>query len=186
MGSTFHDHQSFIQSHNFEFIHCEDNVDDAYLIMTWRNDPLTLRMSYHSLPKKWPAFYDEYRSNYINDPKYPSYFAFSNNTKVAFIRISKPDDPKYAEENFGQINIMLDPNYRFLGFGTKILTQFISYMNTVGTYSGLYAEIKKENEPSKRAFKKAGFALTDEIEKYIQDIPETFAIERYIRTLIKN
>lgn len=185
MGSTFHDHQSFIQGHNFEFIDCEDSIDDAYLIMTWRNDPLTLKMSYHSLPKRWPAFFDEYKQDYISNPKYPCYFAYANNTKVAFIRVTIPEDSSYQEQQYGQINIMLDPNYRFLGFGSKILKQFVAFMNKEGLYQGLYAEIKIENAASKRAFEKSGFVFLDQIEKTVSDINQTFMIDRYTLPLLK-
>lgn len=43
---------------NFECVRLRE--EDATLIMEWRNDPDTLRMSIHTQPKMWDTFYKEF------------------------------------------------------------------------------------------------------------------------------
>ncbi len=61
---------------------CEE---DARLVVQWRNDPETLRYSFHQEPKLWDDFYPEFIRDYFSHPLLPPLFILQNGDRVGFI-----------------------------------------------------------------------------------------------------
>ncbi|MBA3815438.1 MAG: GNAT family N-acetyltransferase [Parachlamydiaceae bacterium] len=156
----------------------------ARLIMQWRNDADTLKMSYHSTPKEWHTFFSEFLSDYFCFPDLPPLFAIIEGQRAAFLRFRPVIHPEGAMRRCCDISINVAPELRHKGFGRLILEEIQSWVAQQG-YEDLYAEIKKDNAASKNAFLNAGF---HEISEGIKEIIETgkqFPIFRLITSLDK-
>lgn len=129
---------------------------DGRLIMEWRNDADTLRMSYHTTPKEWQTFFPEFVSEYFSFPELPPLFAIHNGQRVAFLRFRPVAHPQGLNRRCCDISINVAPALRHQGLGQIILKEIQCWIAQQG-YDDLYAEIKKENATSKNAFLNAGF-----------------------------
>ncbi len=157
---------------------------DAKLVMTWRNDPGTLQMFYHREPKVWESFFREFLDSYFNDPNLPPVFALDNGKRVAFLRFL-PVPSLYGRLRAAcDISINVDPALRNRGIGSAVIEASKSFLRDRGV-DDLYAEVRVENEGSRKAFIKAGFAPLGECEKLIEDTGEKCRICRFHAALTK-
>lgn len=131
----------------------EKTNEHAKLILKWRNDPLTLAMSFHQKKSPFSEFFPHFCLNYYLLKELPPLFAKVQGERVAFIRF-RP----YKESDTCEISIVVAPEWRGKGIGTAILLQLRALVKDRG-YSEIYAEIKPENIASKKAFEKAGFTF---------------------------
>src|ERR1700733_11685055 len=122
----------------------------ARLIMEWRNDPETLKMSYHSTPKVWDSFFSEFISEYFSFPDLPSLFAVVKGQPAAFLRLRPIAHPEGLHRRCCDISINVAPAFRHLGLGRMILSEIQSWAAQQG-YDDIYAEVKKDNVTSKKA-----------------------------------
>jgi len=151
---------------------------DAKLVMEWRNDPETLRMSYHSTPKKWDSFYQEYCEEYFRDTELFPVFALLEDERISFLKFNKYGDHDF-KGNTAEIGINLCPQKRGMHLGTAIIKAGAQYLFNKG-YATIVAEIKQINIASIRTFEKAGFVHLDSMQKKVVDSGEVFPIHRYI------
>ena len=151
---------------------------DAKLVMEWRNDPETLKMFYHSKPKRWGFFYHEYCNEYFKDDELPPVFALFRDEKIGFLRFNKYRDDK-IKGNIADMSINLCPKKRGFGFGMEIIKKGAEYLFNKG-YETILAEIKQINIVSIRTFEKAGFMCLDSMDKKIKDTGKVFHIYRFI------
>ena len=158
------------------------NKEHARTILQWRNDPETLRMSFHQQPKEWESFYREFCEEYFNFPDLPPLFAWTNGQRVAFLRFRPVQHPLGKIRRCCDISINVLPAVRGKGVGTQILKEVQHWVRQQG-YDDVYAEVKVENAPSRKAFEAAGFELIDEVEKEIFDTGESVVICRYLAPL---
>jgi len=154
----------------------------AQLVMDWRNDSHTLEMSFHSKPKKWPDFFTEFKSDYFSLPDLPPLLAIFMKEPIAFIRFRAAANPINPNRRCCEISINVAPKARGKGFGKKILVEIQKFV-ALQEYDNIYAEIKKENVPSLKAFTAAGFTYLDEISKTIEDSKESIVISRFLAQL---
>lgn len=155
------------------------NEEHARLIMNWRNDPDTLAMSYHSSPKSWPDFYNEFLANYFIYPDLPPLFATINGQPVAFLRFKKVPHPENFLLRCADISINVSPEWRHRGLGVKILQLAKLWISQQG-YDDLYAEVKTNNVISKKAFLHAGFRQLPNGEKHVFSSDELVPIYRFL------
>lgn len=155
----------------------------ARLVMDWRNDPQTLQMSFHTQPKQWPEFLQEFKRGYFTVPDLPPLLAIYKGEPLAFIRFRAAENPINPRRRCCEISINVAPKARGKGFGKKILVEMQKFAALQG-YEDIYAEIKKDNEPSLRAFTSAGFRPLSDLIKKVEDTGETFTIARFIAQLV--
>lgn len=156
--------------------------DDARQVMAWRNDPLTLRMFYHRDPKIWDAFWPEFRDSYFPDDAPEPVFAVCDGERVGFVRFGPADDPEGAGRRCVDISINLGPEHRGRGLGTAMLHAAHGRLRALGV-AAVYAEVRQENEASRRTFEGAGYRRLGEGEKEIADTGERCRIVRYLKEL---
>lgn len=150
----------------------------ARIIMDWRNDPVTLKMSYHSKPKNWETFFQEFKEEYFLFPDLPPIFALMHGHRVAFLRFKPVQDPINPKRKCCDVSINVSSQFRGKGVGTACLKEIQSWISHQG-YDDIYAEIKKDNVASQKAFEQAGYSrLQDEI-KTVEDTNEMHPICRY-------
>lgn len=143
----------------------------ARLVMQWRNDPHTLEMSFHKQPKEWSSFYPEFIHDYFSLADLPPLFALQNGHRVGFLRFRPAEDPIDVNKRSAEISINIAPEHRGKGLGQRIL-ETVQEIAAAQGYDSIYAEIKNENAPSKRAFQAAGFHPLNEKQKMIEDTQE--------------
>src|ERR1700733_15300368 len=116
----------------------------ARLIMEWRNDPETLKMSYHSTPKVWDSFFSEFISEFFSFPDLPSLFAVVKGQPAAFLRLGPTANPDGLDRRCFDISLNGPPGVRRLGLGRMIRSEIQSWAAQQG-YDDIYAEVKKDN-----------------------------------------
>ena len=131
---------------------------DAKLIMEWRNDPHTLEMSFHSKPKNWIQFWQEFLIEYFSIPELPPLFVLQGGIRVAIIRFRRIEKTHFLSSNRKscEISINVSPKFRGKGIGTVALIEISSWIKQQG-YDDVYAEIKNGNTISIKAFSSASY-----------------------------
>jgi sialic acid synthase SpsE/RimJ/RimL family protein N-acetyltransferase len=152
------------------------------LVMQWRNDPETLRMSYHSHPKHWDQFYSQFLNDYFAFPDLPPLFTALQGIPVAFLRFKPVADPFSIQRRCCEVSIVVSPQFRGKGIGTRSLIEIKSWIQAQG-YDDLYAEVKADNATSDHAFIKSGFSRLEDGSKFLEETGETIAIHRYAMQL---
>jgi N-acetylneuraminate synthase len=166
----------------FELVRHRD--EDALQVMEWRNDPETLRFSFHTDPKTWPEFAAEF-NDYFLFPELPPLFAVEEGARVAFIRFEPVADPYHVQRHCCSISINVAPNWRGKGIGTALLKEIQPWVLQQG-YESLYAEIKRENAASHKAFVHAGFQILKEDVKILPETGKEIPIISYYLELSKS
>jgi len=155
---------------------------DADQIRTWRNDPVTLSMSFHRAPKEPEAFRVEYRATYFADDAPPAVFVCRGSERFAFLRFRPAQDPRGVTAPFCDISINVAPAARGAGLGTRALRFVDEFLRARGIV-GIVAEIRTENRASIRSFENAGYELVNTVTKHIPDTGETCSIFVYRKML---
>lgn len=163
---------------SFELVSpCEES---AKLIMQWRNNPETLANSFNQNEKKWPAFYDEFNSEYVGDPSQPCFFALNKGNRIGLIRFRKIIST--GSEKWVDISINLAPDFRAKGLGKSTLKSVVSQLSgllrSIG-YSKIIAEIFDANTVSIAAFESAGFNFLDQHEHKPGNNGQTLLVKRF-------
>ncbi len=154
--------------------------ENARLVMDWRNDPDTLRTSYHQQPKQWPAFLDEFRSTYFTHEALLPLFALCEGQRVAFVRFLPYTDDALPGASL-EIGINVDPARRGQGLGSAVIREATRRMLEAG-HERVIAEVKQFNTGSIRAFESAGYRLLGHGNKTIDDTGEVVPIYRFVAT----
>ena len=132
--------------------------DDAENALEWRNDPVTLAMSFtHREPLTLEEFFPRYLKNYFTLPSLPPLFAVIDGTRIALLRFD-PADPKKFPRCSCEISIVVAPEMRNQGLGTKILLALEPFLKRQGVI-GIGAQILAPNIASKKTFLKSGYEL---------------------------
>jgi sialic acid synthase SpsE/RimJ/RimL family protein N-acetyltransferase len=160
---------------------CEPLPEQARLIMDWRNDSVTLSMSYHREPKVWESFWPEYRSSYLGERPGPV-FLVDKGERVGFLRFRSVPHPTGLLGKVVDISINLAPNRRGKGLGSAALQAVSAYLLGLGVDT-IYAEVRPENVASYRAFVRGGFLDLGLATKQVPDTGETCAVHRFVKEL---
>lgn len=133
------------------------NEDDCELLYRWTNEEEVRKNSFNT--------------DKINYEDHVKWFMGKLNSLETFIYIFKANDEypigvirlEKIDEDSMLINFSIDSKYRGLGYATKLLDlikiKFEDYI--------LVGKVKKGNIGSIRAFQKAGYIMTEELDKLI-------------------
>lgn len=163
------------------FEKCQATEGDARLVMAWRNDPVTLAMSYHRAAKSWDDFWPEFRDSYCGGQPAPL-FAVVEGVRAGFLRFRPAPHPGGGAGRCTDISINLAPEVRGRGWGTAILKAAAGYLRAEGVKTVL-AEVRRENTASARAFEAAGYRPLGPGETEVADTKERVLILSFILEL---
>jgi UDP-2,4-diacetamido-2,4,6-trideoxy-beta-L-altropyranose hydrolase len=135
--------------------------EDVKDLFNWRNDPATRQASFNTDEisfeehKKW---FEET----LADPKINLFIICDKDcNKLGQIRFDKKED-------FAEINITINPNYRNQGVGSLALSKSLGiYINNFDVKQ-VIAKVKKDNVASLKAFQTAGFQIHEDFTDYIE------------------
>lgn len=156
---------------------CASKEEEARLILSWRNDPETLRASYHQDAKSWPAFWDSYARTIVK-AEIPSVFASIDGKPAAFLRFRPHQHPDGLSGMCVDLSVVLAPEMRGQGFGAVILSEILPYLRDRGVDS-VIADVRRDNVASYKVFKAAGYGEPVATEHRVDDTGEVVAIYRY-------
>lgn len=162
---------------------CRPVEEHARQVMVWRNDADSLAMFYHREPKVWDTFWPEFRDAYFDQPMLPPLFVRADGERVAFLRYRPCRHPEGAGGRCVDVSVNMAPEARGRGFGKEVLRLGSEYLRRVAGVDSVVAEVRIENERSRRAFAAAGFRLVGEADKLIADTGERCLIARYVHDL---
>ena len=162
---------------------CRPIEEHARLIMEWRNDPHTLAMSYHHEPKVWETFWPEFRGTYFGCPALPPLFLRVGDEPVAFLRYLPTLHPEDAGGLCVDVSINVAPQARGHGLGRAALELGSEHVRRSAGADCVVAEVRVENEGSRRTFAAAGYRFFDETDKTVEDTGERCRIARLIHDL---
>lgn len=162
---------------SFEIVRPID--EHGLLVMNWRNDPETLRMSYHSDLKTWNYFKQEFFHDYFVDPLLPPLFGIVEGKRFGFLRFRISEHPLKPNHPCCEVSINIAPAYRNKGLGTSLLKEMILWISERQDLD-VYAEILEQNILSRRTFLKAGFEEIGVGEKKIEG-EQVFSIRKYLK-----
>lgn len=155
-----------------ELIPVQPTPQEAQLVMHWRNDPVTLAMSFHQEPKIWESFYPEFLASYFL-ADLPIWWGVVNAEKIGLARFRHYDLIEACD-----IGIMIAPQARGQGYSTRLIQLATQSVHDLG-WKTVIAEIKPVNSASIRAFEGAGYQFRDELWRKLPDLPDPILIKRY-------
>lgn len=150
--------------------------EHARLVMNWRNDPITLSMSFHKTPKQWPAFYEEFQQQYFTEASLPPLFGVVNGEKVGFLRFRPYEG---VGESACDIGIMIAPQHRGKGYGNMLVIAGTQFIHEQG-WKTVVAEVLLHNVTSIRMFVRCGYQQLDEYHRIVSDLPYPITVFRFI------
>lgn len=156
--------------------------EDVKQVFKWRNDPQTLKMSFHSQPKVWESYFFSFLKESYCFPDLPPLFVLNREVRIAFLSLSPIASPQNKSRKCCKLSINLAPEHRGKGLGKHCLLLAREFAKQQG-YDEIYAEIKKTNSASKKAFEEAGFQSIGDFEKIVFDTGEKVPIYRYLVSL---
>ncbi len=168
-----------IETITFQLV--QPDQEDARLLYTWRNDPVTLENSYHSKPQTFEQFWGGFHVKYFS-AGLPLLFIMHENRPVGVLSFNDTVHPELKHRRIVEVSINMAPQSRGRGYGTAALTTIQEYLKSLGI-DDIYAEVKQENHPSKHLFEKAGFHEINRENKFIDQTGEIIPIVKYIAKL---
>lgn len=157
--------------------------EDAELIMQWRNDHETLKMSIHTAPKVFDQFFKEFLTKYFISPSLPPLFILFDNQRAAFVFFEQVEQPEQLHHRrCVEISINVAPEFRQKGLGTEILKETQEWIKKQG-FDDILAIVKKENLASQKAFEGAGYNKLENSFKVNEKTGEKIEVLRYIARL---
>ncbi|CBW25278.1 putative acetyltransferase [Halobacteriovorax marinus SJ] len=129
---------------------CSSDVEVYY---EWVNDVDVRRNSFNSNEVKFED-HQRWFNLKLNDANSELLLFLINSNPVGQVRIEVTE--------YGLINFSIDRGHRGLGLSSKMLIESSNYFfSRFGEKLSLVGFVKKENIPSQKAFKKAGFVEID-------------------------
>lgn len=157
---------------------CLPIEEHARTVMKWRNDSVTLSMSFHRRKKVWATFWPEYQKTYFPDrPALHPVFAVLGGQRFGFLKFSPVEHPCGPPGKTVDISINIAPEWRGRGLGRKVVNASLRHLRAAGVES-VHAEVLAHNEASIRTFQAAGFRSLGPKDKLN---PESGAIDRVLQ-----
>lgn len=155
---------------------------DARQVLEWRNDPLTLKMSFHQEPKGAESFFHEFSTAYFALPDLPPLFVRDSSERVAFLRFRPVRHPQDPTRRCCEISINVAPQHRGKGIAKEALIAVKEWVHGQG-YDDILAEVKEENVVSHQLFLSAGYDEIGKQQKVVEDTGEKVWIRQYLACL---
>ena len=133
------------------------NLKHSKIILEWRNDPITIKMSLNNNSVKWDDHINWFKEKLKNKENNKIFIAMKNLSPVGVIRFEN----SIHENNIFDVSIIIAPKYRGQGISKIVLSKSIScLLKELDKNVFIRAYVKKENIKSNKLFKNSGFLLS--------------------------
>lgn len=129
-------------------------LQDAELLLCWRNDEQTRAMSLDGNLVVWKTHL-EWLQTCLSDPNHAIWIAHKNRASIGTVRFAR-------EQQFATISIVLAPDWRGRGIGKTLIRRACQAIFGMWNINKIRAIIKAANAASCRSFEKAGFCCETE------------------------
>jgi RimJ/RimL family protein N-acetyltransferase len=140
------------------------NLDDASILLAWRNDPSAREFSVHFEPISMDEHIRWY-SDRLERVRLEPFFMFEVNHEP--VGMSRLDFAGNLTGNY-VISILVNPNQHSKGFGTKILEMTCESFFQLHPNKSIVARVHTRNFVSQRLFVKAGFHSLKSIGDFLE------------------
>ena len=132
------------------------SIKDSRIIWEWRNDTNTRLMFFENSKISWEDHMSWFK-NALEDKNRIIYMGLTKDKPIGIIRFDR--DPKNSFSF--KISINIDPNSRSKGYGKMLLNKGLKkFLKNHSESKIINAEIKKNNQISKKIFISCGFSLS--------------------------
>lgn len=147
----------------------EKTQENGILIMDWRNDEITRKMSFNQEIKIWDTFKTIFYNDYFNNIV-PPLFALYGSIKIGFVGFTNINDTTNDNKCI-TISINIDPIHRNKRLGKIIILKAIEYIKEQYPFiTTIVANIKSENLASIKVFDSCDFKLIYTYQLNMKDI----------------
>ena len=129
--------------------------EDRFVIWMWRNDPQTRRMERSADYVGWDGFKNWLKGS-LSDPNRCLLLADTPHDSLAIAQFTLQLD------GAATIGINLNPRFRGRRLAVDLIENFITEAHRALPFQRLRANVRAENEASRRTFAKTGFCQIDE------------------------
>jgi L-amino acid N-acyltransferase YncA len=133
--------------------------DDSELLWLWRNDPVMRAMAKTAAPITWEE-HARWFQRVIDDRQTELYIAELAGSSAAMVRFDRQD-------NRALVSINVSPAHRGKGIGSVALAAACEDYCRRNAQQDLVAEIRHSNDPSKGAFRSAGFVESSSDSEFV-------------------
>ncbi len=134
--------------------------DDAELVMSWRNDPVTVRFSGTGRPVTREA-HDRWMAEQLSEPNPGLFVAEVDGDPVGQIRLQRDGDS-------GEVHIAVAPESRGHGYAHAMIRALQDDLALLRGLRRLTAQVHVDNQASLRLFAARGFKRTHVVGDFIQ------------------
>ena len=133
-------------------------IEDCVDLFNWRKDKVTRANSRRTwiLPL-------EYHQQLLKNPQKDLFILLKQDRKLGMIQFDKEKGKNYVE-----ISITLAPNERRKGYSSKAINLLSSYYLNKHNLDYIFAEIKRKNLYSIKAFRNAGYSFYKKSPSYVE------------------
>jgi RimJ/RimL family protein N-acetyltransferase len=139
-------------------------LEDASVLLTWRNDPSAREFSVHFDPIPTDEHMLWYSARLARVRLEPFFMFVVNHAAVGMSRLDRTVEftDKY------EISVLVDPNQHSKGIGTKILEMTCESFFKLHPEKSIIARVHKQNFTSQRLFIKAGFSPLNSTSDFLE------------------
>lgn len=135
-------------------------LDDAQILLDWRNDPLTRAQSRHTEPLAWNGHL-AWLTRVLTSPDCLLLVGTLAGDGIGSVRFARHDQGELWE-----VSIALDPMWRGQGLGSRLLPAAVTELRRHHPRAAVVAAVRPGNRASEALFLGAGFRPADSAESF--------------------
>ena len=139
-------------------------LEDAALLLAWRNNPSVREFSLHSGVIQNDEHMDWFTARLERVQHEPFFLFVADYESIGMSRL----DFMFESTDKYEISILVDPNQQGKGFGTKILNMTCGAFFSLNPDKTIIANVHQHNSVSQKLFLKAGFQLINSVGNFFQ------------------
>ena len=139
-------------------------LEDAALLLAWRNNPSVREFSLHSGVIQNDEHMDWFTARLERVQHEPFFLFVAAYEAIGMSRL----DFMFESTDKYEISILVDPNQQGKGFGTKILNMTCGAFFSLNPDKIIIANVHQHNSVSQKLFLKAGFQLINSVGDFFQ------------------
>ena len=139
-------------------------LEDAALLLAWRNNPSVREFSLHSGVIQNDEHMDWFTARLERVQHEPFFLFVAAYESIGMSRL----DFMFESTDKYEISILVDPNQQGKGFGTKILNMTCGAFFNLNPDKTIIANVHQNNSVSQKLFLRAGFQLMNSVGNFFQ------------------
>jgi RimJ/RimL family protein N-acetyltransferase len=127
------------------------DITDAYLVLSWRNQQSVIKHTHSQTSVPEQTHMDWFRHRITLQNEEPFYIACLHADPIGFVRFD------FVEKSIFQMSVLISNEFQGKGYGSDLIRQGISNLETLHPRSKLRAFVHVDNLASRKLFRSEGF-----------------------------